>query len=448
MFVIELNLRGLWQKVILPMSVLRSVLDIKRMFRSNKAWDEANKVGMKQPSSEDGILKPPDIQTQSMLNLLQPQSVSVSNSSMQAVGAMPNSSLLGALSSIHSHLQPSQSSPNFPHFRPPLIWPPPQLESVVPSTFQVNSTPFLSSLQNMTLPVNSPCHVQDSSLLARMTYRERSSSLSSSESQLRPSSSESTQSEKEARQLSATPSKSSMSDDEDSDDDNSHHNSKYEVEIIDTYGNIRKKQNMSVVDVMKMQEGERIKVDINERGQPIRGARGVLTRWITLHVRQPNICPPDAKDFREVRKLVGIQLLRMVREKFVFPNHDNVDNVLMALFGAKYRNNRYKTIKRFFKDAANQLKEKAKKDMEVAGYDTASIEKALKEGQFSYEQLEDELENLPRLSGYSDLQWKKLLSYIKSDAYKKLSVKGKEARASLAHLHTTGTKSFAAVEDE
>lgn len=86
--------------------------------------------------------------------------------------------------------------------------------------------------------------------------------------------------------------------------------------------------------------------------------------------------------------------------------------------------------------------------MEVAGYDDASIEKALKECQFSYEQLEDELENLPHLSGYSDLQWKKFLSYIKSDAYKKLSAKGKEARASLAHLHTTGTKSFAAVEDE
>ena len=48
----------------------------------------------------------------------------------------------------------------------------------------------------------------------------------------------------------------------------------------------------------------------------------------------------------------------------------------MALFGAKYRNNRYKIIKQFFKDAVDQLKEKAKKDMEAVGYDATSIEKS------------------------------------------------------------------------
>ena len=31
------------------------------------------------------------------------------------------------------------------------------------------------------------------------------------------------------------------------------------------------------------------------------------------------------------------------QEKFIFPNHDNVDHMLMALFSTKYRNNRYKT---------------------------------------------------------------------------------------------------------
>jgi len=84
----------------------------------------------------------------------------------------------------------------------------------------------------MQLPMNFPLHVQDRSLLAYATYRERSSSLSSSESQLWPSLSESTQSEKEAKQLSATPSMSSTSNDEDSDDERGQHNSKYEVEII------------------------------------------------------------------------------------------------------------------------------------------------------------------------------------------------------------------------
>lgn len=69
---------------------------------------------------------------------------------------------------------------------------------------------------------------------------------------------------------------------------------------------------MKIKYVLKMRDSERVVIEINERGQPIRAARRVLTRWMTIHVTQPNLCPPDAKDFPEIREIYGVQLLRIV----------------------------------------------------------------------------------------------------------------------------------------
>lgn len=97
---------------------------------------------------------------------------------------------------------------------------------------------------------------------------------------------------------------------------------------------------MKVKDVFKMQEGEKVVVHVNECGQPIEEARRVLTRWMTELVKQPNLCPPDVKNFHELRDIYGCHLLILVREKFSFSNHDNVDHVLMSMFNGKFRNNR------------------------------------------------------------------------------------------------------------
>lgn len=63
-----------------------------------------------------------------------------------------------------------------------------------------------------------------------------------------------------------------------------------------------------------MPEGDRILVQINSLGQPIGHARSVLTRWMTELMKQPNLCPPDAENFKEVRDNYGAELLRNVRD--------------------------------------------------------------------------------------------------------------------------------------
>ncbi|CAO2822803.1 unnamed protein product [Amaranthus hypochondriacus] len=133
---------------------------------------------------------------------------------------------------------------------------------------------------------------------------------------------------------------------------------KNSIEIVDANGDCKLKHNMKVKDVYKLQEGEKVVVHVNECGQPIEDARRVLTRWMTKLVKQPNLCPPDVKDFHELKEICGCHLLRLVREKFSFPNHDNVDRVLLSMFDAKFRNNKYKITKKLYKDAEAILKKK------------------------------------------------------------------------------------------
>lgn len=92
----------------------------------------------------------------------------------------------------------------------------------------------------------------------------------------------------------------------------------HEVDIIDANGVTRKKRNMKLKDVLRMREGEKIRVEINEFAQPIGAARKVLTRWMTMLVKQPNLCPPSVNDFREVKKVYGVLLLRNVQVRYKY----------------------------------------------------------------------------------------------------------------------------------
>ncbi|VFQ97342.1 unnamed protein product [Cuscuta campestris] len=82
---------------------------------------------------------------------------------------------------------------------------------------------------------------------------------------------------------------------------------------------------MKLKDVLRMREGENIRVQINELAQHVGAARKVLTRWTTMLVKQPNLCPPSVSNFCGVKKVSRLLLLRNVRDKFSFFNHHMVD---------------------------------------------------------------------------------------------------------------------------
>lgn len=112
-----------------------------------------------------------------------------------------------------------------------------------------------------------------------------------------------------------------------------------------------------------------------------------------------------------------------VQEKFTFPNHDNVDHVLMSMFNAKFRNNKYKIVKKLYEDAEASLKKKCEQDLHDAGYTKEQVEETLKTVQYGTENLEKEFENLPPQRGFAAHQWLKLLNHIKSPDFKVLNIR-------------------------
>ncbi|XP_057797724.1 uncharacterized protein LOC131013609 [Salvia miltiorrhiza] len=249
---------------------------------------------------------------------------------------------------------------------------------------------------------------------------------------------------------------SSETDDSESNnnDDNSHvqvseSNVLENIEIVDDKGHVKlTKMGMKASDVFKLAKGLRILVNVNEHGQPIRAARRVPTRYMMKLVKQPNLCPPDLNDFNDVKHAFGVELLRAVREKFYIPRHENVDNVLIALMGIKFRNNKYRIRKEIYKKTHARLREKLKAVLEASGVHGEELEHRVTFHEFREDQILAELDRIEPPPGFAYHQWLKFKSNMKSEKAKKLSEKGKKARATQSHTHITGTKSYAQVEDE
>lgn len=70
---------------------------------------------------------------------------------------------------------------------------------------------------------------------------------------------------------------------------------------------------MTTKEVYKLEAGEIIVVPFNDRNQPIKSVGGLFTRFMTLLVKEPNLCPLDAKDWKECKKRCGIRLLMELR---------------------------------------------------------------------------------------------------------------------------------------
>ena len=83
--------------------------------------------------------------------------------------------------------------------------------------------------------------------------------------------------------------------------------------LIGGDGNILRIQKMCVKQVYKLNEGEKVLVHVNAKYQLIGNAGGLCQRFMTLLLKEPNICPPDAKDWRECKEHCGVRLLVELR---------------------------------------------------------------------------------------------------------------------------------------
>ncbi|KAJ8426700.1 hypothetical protein Cgig2_025790 [Carnegiea gigantea] len=79
---------------------------------------------------------------------------------------------------------------------------------------------------------------------------------------------------------------------------------------IDESGNVTKKKDFKSKDIHKLRDGERVLISFNSAGKPIRDPRSALSRWMVSLMKDPNLCPRDAKDFKKVKENYGAETLR------------------------------------------------------------------------------------------------------------------------------------------
>ncbi|KAM7268305.1 hypothetical protein ACFE04_010471 [Oxalis oulophora] len=192
-----------------------------------------------------------------------------------------------------------------------------------------------------------------------------------------------------------------------------------------------------VYDKLKM--GERILVVVNEKNQPVGAAGKLCTTVMRYLIEEPNLCPPDAANWPEVKQISGVRLLRELRGKFSLPLTEEMDIVLLHIFNSKFRNHKYKLKKYILKKAKEKLMEAWEAEVSDRGEQRLEQEEVV----FTEEELLQALEHIEIPPGFTDHQCGKLKSCFMSTKFKALSTKGKVARASQIHSRTTGATSFA-----
>ncbi|GAB2278162.1 hypothetical protein Dimus_012857 [Dionaea muscipula] len=187
-----------------------------------------------------------------------------------------------------------------------------------------------------------------------------------------------------------------------------------EVQIMDQHGKIKiTRERIRPADVWNLPNGERIVVQCDGLHQPVMKSGGIFTRWLGLLAKRGDYCPIDATNWKVVKKMMEVGLIKLIRGKFVLPGTFQVDKVALKLLGNKWRNFRH------------ELKAKHL----LPGHTQERVVSLVPDG-------------------VSVCQWIKLVEYWFSKKGKTLSKLGKQARHCLQHVHTTGAKSYARLRHE
>ncbi|GJX11494.1 hypothetical protein Tco_0201353 [Tanacetum coccineum] len=163
---------------------------------------------------------------------------------------------------------------------------------------------------------------------------------------------------------------------------------------------------MTAKQVYKLNGSEKVLVHVNKDYQLIKNSGGLCSRFMTLILKEPNLCPPDAKDWKECKDSCAAMLIAELRRRFSIPQGESVDKVLSTMLSRKRR------IKTYTED-----------ELLVA------------------------LDLLEPPENFLEHQWRVYKSHLRKPIAKKLSLCGKKARNDQVHTHTTGAVSFARTND-
>ncbi|XP_073113114.1 uncharacterized protein [Elaeis guineensis] len=188
------------------------------------------------------------------------------------------------------------------------------------------------------------------------------------------------------------------------------HQSDDEIHVQDGSGRVRPRRGPTVVrDVWQMREGERIVVECNQLGQPIKKAACLLISFLGTVARRPQLCPLGYAKWNDMLPTYKVELLRVIESKFVLPpsTHDFV----------------MKSLNRKWKEYRAQLK----KDYMRQGMTEEEVAR-----------------NCP--PDVPPHQWMELVHYWFSE--RTYSAIGRAARAAQSVPHISGSKSYARLRQE
>nr|GEX81115.1 ribose 5-phosphate isomerase, type A [Tanacetum cinerariifolium] len=140
------------------------------------------------------------------------------------------------------------------------------------------------------------------------------------------------------------------------------------VEIIDGNGNILRTQKITEKQVYKLKGGKKVLVQVNKDYQLIKNASGLCSRFMTLIFKQPNLCLPDAKDWKECKESCAAMLIAKLWRRFCIPQKESVDKVLSAMFSVKHNKrepNDFESFHLCYKTKDDTYLQEATRDMMV-----------------------------------------------------------------------------------
>ncbi|XP_038985606.1 uncharacterized protein LOC120111782 [Phoenix dactylifera] len=185
-----------------------------------------------------------------------------------------------------------------------------------------------------------------------------------------------------------------------------------DLHIQDEQGRVRLTRGSSRArDVWQLREDEKIVVECNELGQPIKRAGSLLSSFLGSVARRGQLCPLNYHKWNDMLPSYKVELLKFVQKKFVLPPESH-DWVLKSL------NRKWK-----------EYKSKLKADWKREGM------------------TEEELARVCPPDVYHH-QWRELVHYWFFERGQTYSDIGRAARASQTIPHTLGSKSYARLRAE
>nr|CAD1842475.1 unnamed protein product [Ananas comosus var. bracteatus] len=117
------------------------------------------------------------------------------------------------------------------------------------------------------------------------------------------------------------------------------------VEIIDEKENVKKKRMMRAKDVWTLLASEKIKVECNQFGQPIKKAGGILGGWLGIVARRGNICPIHYISWKIMpADSFKLKIINITRSKFSLPRgimKVDIDGWILKSVSKKWKDYKY-----------------------------------------------------------------------------------------------------------